>query len=58
MLMVKRIDDFTRGLVINFLKSIPSIENVDNDILKNVVVALDNDQVVGCISLKFMEIKV
>lgn len=52
MISVKGIDDSTKGLVTHFLKSVPSIENIDDDILNNAVIALDDDKIVGCISFE------
>ncbi len=57
MIFVKEIDDSTKELVTNFLKSVPSIENIDVNILNNAVVALEDNKVVGCISFEVYDNK-
>ena len=50
MVTIEYIDDLSKEKVINFLKSVPSIENIDENILDNAVIALDDDKIIGCIS--------
>lgn len=52
MLLVKNIDSENYSLVYDFLKSVPSINNVDERILKNASILFDDDKVIGCISFE------
>ena len=52
MISVKEIDDSTKDIVTHFLKSVPSIECIDDNILNNAVVALEDSKVLGCISFE------
>ena len=47
---ILKLDDCNYVKTIDFLRSVPSIENIDNKILKNACIALDDDKIVGCIS--------
>ena len=50
MINIEKIDDTYFNKTIEFLKSVPSIESVDDKILKNACVAIEDDRIVGCIS--------
>ena len=50
MINIERIDENYFNKTIDFLKSVPSIESVDDKILKNACVAIEDDKIVGCIS--------
>lgn len=52
MIYIEKINDFYKDKALMFLKSVPSIENVDSGILDNAVIALEDDKVVGCISFE------
>lgn len=52
MLLVKNIDSENYSLVYDFLKSVPSINNVDERILKNASILFDDEKVIGCISFE------
>ncbi len=56
MIQIEEVTASSKTMAEDFLKSIPSIENVDEEILNNAVLALDDDKIVGCISFeKFSE---
>ena len=50
MINIEKIDDTFFTKTIDFLRSVPSIESVDDKILKNACIALEEDKIVGCIS--------
>ena len=50
MINIEKIDDTYFDKVIEFLKSVPSIEAVDDKILKNACIAIEEGKIVGCIS--------
>ena len=50
MINIEKIDDTFFNKTIDFLRSVPSIESVDDKILKNACVAVEEDKIVGCIS--------
>ena len=50
MINIEKIDDTYFNKTIEFLRSVPSIESVDDKILKNACVAVEEDRIVGCIS--------
>ena len=50
MINIVKIDENYFDKTIEFLKSVPSIESVDDKILKNACVATEDDKIVGCIS--------
>ena len=50
MINIEKIDDNYFNKTIDFLKSVPSIESVDDKILKNACIAVEEDKIVGCIS--------
>lgn len=52
MLLVKNIDSENYSLVYDFLKSVPSINNIDERILKNASILFDDEKVIGCISFE------
>lgn len=56
MIQIEEVTASSKTMAEDFLKSIPSIENIDEEILNNAVLALDDDKIVGCISFeKFSE---
>ena len=50
MINIEKIDANYFNKTVDFLKSVPSIESVDDKILKNACIALEEDRIVGCIS--------
>ena len=50
MINIEKIDDTYFNKTIDFLRSVPSIESVDDKILKNACIAVEEDKIVGCIS--------
>ena len=52
MLLVKNIDSENYSLVYDFLKAVPSINSVDERILKNASALFDDEKVIGCISFE------
>lgn len=50
MISVLKINDEWFSKTIDFLKSVPSIETIEEKILNNACIALDDDKIVGCIS--------
>lgn len=50
MINIERIDDLHFNKAVEFLKTVPSIETVDDNILKNACLAIEDDKIVGCIS--------
>ena len=50
MINIEKIDDTFFTKTIEFLKSVPSIESVDDKILKNACIAVEEEKIVGCIS--------
>ena len=52
MINVEKINPSIMAEVRNFLTSVPSIEKIDEDILKNSCVAFDDKKIVGCISFE------
>ena len=50
MISVLKINDEWFAKTIDFLKSVPSIESIEERILNNACIALDDDKIVGCIS--------
>lgn len=52
MITIEKISSSTYSKAEEFLKSVPSIEKIDNMILDNAVLALDDEKIVGCISFE------
>ena len=52
MIYIEKINDIYRDKTLSFLKSVPSIENVDGSIVDNAVIAVEDDKIVGCISFE------
>ena len=50
MINIERISNESFVKTIDFLRSVPSIENIDEGILNNACLALEDDKIVGCIS--------
>ena len=50
MINIEKIDDTFFNKTIDFLRSVPSIEVVDDKILRNACIAVEDDKIVGCIS--------
>ena len=50
MIIVLKINDEWFSKTIDFLKSVPSIEAIEERILNNACIALDDGKIVGCIS--------
>ena len=50
MISVLKINDVWFSKTIDFLKSVPSIESIEESILKNACIAVKEDKIVGCIS--------
>ena len=50
MISVLKINEEWFSKTIDFLKSVPSIESIEENILKNACIALNDDKIVGCIS--------
>ena len=50
MIKVEKINDSIFNNAVEFLTSIPSIDKIDEKILKNACIAFDEDKIVGCIS--------
>lgn len=50
MISVLKINEEWFSKTIEFLKSVPSIESIDEKILNNACIALDDEKIVGCIS--------
>ena len=46
------VKDSNFKLVHDFLLGVSSIDNIDDSILKNAVIAIENDKIVGCISFE------
>lgn len=44
------IDSSNYNLLKIFLTNVPSIKEIDDDIISNAIIALDNNKIVGCIS--------
>lgn len=44
------IDSSNYNLLKIFLTNVPSIKEIDDDIINNAIIALDNNKIVGCIS--------
>ena len=51
-MIFENVKDSNFKLVHDFLSGISSIDTIDDNILKNAVVALDNEKIVGCISFE------
>lgn len=51
-MIFENVKDSNFKRVHDFLSGVSSIESVDDNILKNAVIALDNDKIVGCISFE------
>ena len=52
MITIEKIDSSNFQGVIDFLKSVPSIEKIDEDILDNACIACNDEKIVGCISFE------
>lgn len=52
MIRVEKINSVIFPTAMEFLKTVPSIENVDERILNNACIAYENDKIVGCISFE------
>lgn len=52
MITVERINPSAIPNVMEFLKSIPSIDNVDDQILSNACIAYEENKIVGCIAFE------
>ena len=52
MIKVEKINDSIFNNAVEFLTSIPSIDKIDEKILKNACIAFDEDKIVGCISFE------
>lgn len=52
MITIEKVNAFSRKKVEDFLKSVPSIEKIDEKILDNAIVAQEDDKIVGCISFE------
>ncbi len=52
MIRVEKINSAIFPTAMEFLKTVPSIENVDEKILNNACIAYENDKIVGCISFE------
>ena len=50
MINIEKIDNNSFVKTLDFLKSVPSIETIDEKILSNACIALENTKIVGCIS--------
>ena len=50
MINIEKIDDNYFNKTVEFLRSVPSIESVDDKILKNACIAIEDERIVGCIS--------
>ncbi len=44
------IDSSNYNLLKLFLTNVPSIKEIDDDIINNAIIALDNNKIIGCIS--------
>jgi hypothetical protein len=51
-MIFENVKDSNFKLVYDFLSGVSSIENIDDNVLKNAVIALENDRIVGCISFE------
>lgn len=52
MISIKRVDSNNIPKAIEFLKSVPSIEQIDEQILNNACIALNDEKIIGCISFE------
>lgn len=52
MINIEGISDDIKVNVIDFLTNIPSIEKIDETILKNAIIAIEDGKIVGCISFE------
>ena len=57
MITIEKINALSKEKVVDFLKSVPSIDKLDDNILKNAVIALDGEKVVGCIAFEIFGVK-
>lgn len=57
MLQILNVDESTYKAAYNFLCSVPSITDVDADILNNGVIVIDDDKVIGSISFELYDKK-
>lgn len=49
-MIIENISEFNRKLVDAFIKRIPTIKEIEDDIMNNIVIIRDNEQVLGIIS--------
>lgn len=52
MIKIEKINSSSIKQAEDFLKSVPSIDKIDDNILDNAVLAFDEDKIVGCISFE------
>ena len=52
MIVISGIDDSSKEMVSSFLKGVPSIEKIDDNILDNACYAKEDERIVGCISFE------
>lgn len=57
MIDLKKVDDSTLDMARSFLEAVPSIASIDDDILKNAIIATDNDKMIGCLSYEEFDTK-
>lgn len=57
MITIKKINSSIIDDVKFFLSNVPSIDKIDEEILKNACIAYDEDKIVGCISFEKFSLK-
>jgi hypothetical protein len=49
---IEEISTNNSKMAYDFLESVPSIDKIDDKILKNAVLAIDNNKIIGCVSFE------
>lgn len=52
---IETIDEKNYKIAYNFLKTVPSVNKIDDNILKNGVIVVDNNRVIGSISFEIYD---